>query len=184
MKTLLKALEIPKFKVRNETKTDFQLIQYIMKISKRPLKIFGAASNIVFSIFKLFNIFVILICRKLVSVRPVQQKIKFPLRVTVRNLCKKIKDLSKIVWVTNIITEFTSCISSTRIDLHQYMSNYSTSYGSVREEKLFNEIIYIQETTFSLSFPSTFKFNNSVIKRIFYQNAVKIQNKMTVTVII
>ena len=183
MKTLLKALEISKFKVRNETKTDFQLIQNIMKISKRPLKIFGAASNIVFSIFKLFNIFVILICRKSVLVRPVQQKIKFPLRVTVRNLCKKIKDLSKIVWVTNI-TEFTSCISSTRIDLHQYMSKYSTSYGSAREEKLFNEIIYIQETTFSLSFPSTFKFNNSVIQRIFYQNAVKIQNKMTVTVII
>ena len=183
MKTLLKALEISKFKVRNETKTDFQLIQYIMKISKRPLKIFGAASNIVFSIFKLFNIFVILICRKLVSVRPVQQKIKFPLRVTVRNL-EKIKHLSKIVWATNIITEFTSCISSTRIGLHQNMSKYSTSYGSAREEKLFNEIIYIQETTFSLSFPSTFKFNNSVIRRIFYQNAVKIQNKMTVTVII
>ena len=64
------------------------------------------------------------------------------------------------------------------------MSKYSTPYGSAREEKLFNEIIYIQETTFSSSFPSTFKFNNSVIKRIFYQNAVKIQNKMTVTVIV
>ena len=42
MKTLLKALKLSNFKVRNQTKTDVQIFRNIMIISKRPLKLFGA----------------------------------------------------------------------------------------------------------------------------------------------
>ena len=66
-------------KKTKQKKTNIQLFQSIMIISKRSLKFLKATSQYHFQYFKLFSIIITLLRRKLGSIGPAQQKIN-PLR--------------------------------------------------------------------------------------------------------